>query len=105
MNPIGPRNYWGRTPKGRVIEVAEKTIRWGGSAPAVQIRHYSSEIGETVVGLSWYRYRNTPSSDAGGATTELTDHDFASGELEAIFDGMNPATVRDVAGLPELSVP
>jgi hypothetical protein len=84
----------------RGLEVFRELRVVGSSSSNPRLPHYYAKVGDALVSLNYIYW------SYGGPTgaTAWRAHEFAAGELEAVFDSLQPVDAADIVRFPGMSV-
>ena len=84
----------------RGLEIFRELRMVGSSGPSPRLPHYYAKVGEALVSLKYIYFTYGSPSGATGWRA----HEFAPGELEAVFDSLQPVGPEDIVRFPGMSV-
>lgn len=82
----------------RGLEVFRELSVLGGSGN-LRLPHYYAKVGDALVNLKYIYWSHGPRGATGWRA-----HEFAPGELEAVFDSLQPVAAEDVVRFPGMRV-
>ncbi|HVH19307.1 MAG TPA: hypothetical protein VNF72_13470 [Myxococcota bacterium] len=82
------------------MEVFRELRFVGSSSSNPRLPHYYAKVGDALVSLKYIYWSNGGPRGA----TAWRAHEFATGELEAVFDSLQPVEVEDIVRFPGMSV-
>ena len=95
---LPPCEYFMTTNRG--VDVFRDLYFEVSSGSKTPLPHHHAKVGEASVTLKYIYW----SSGGGSGATAWRAHEFAPGELEAVFDSLQPVAAEDIVRFPGMSV-